>query len=247
MAYILYCITAPQPNLAVLSKGIGGKPVSLIVEDSLAAAASLLPKRELTPTIAHLLACEGVVEAFYRIQAVVPMRFGCIFDKETEIRHFLHEGRTEFHALLSQLKGMVEMGVRVMPRQENGNNSHRVLSERSAAGTDYLETRRDYYAAVEREARNLEEIGRQICTSLSELLVRSREEPRTSAGGGLFSLYFLIQRSSIDAFHRKISQIRPTLCREILVSGPWPPYNFVETRQLQENTQNSTLRRRLQR
>jgi len=239
MAHILYCITAPQPNLAVLSKGIGGKPVSLIVEDSLAAAASLLPKRELTPTTADLLACEGVVEAFYRIQAVVPMRFGCIFDEETEVRRFLHERREEFHALLSQLKGMVEMGVRIMPRQENGNDSHRLLSGRSAAGTDYLAVRRDHYAAVEREARNLEEIGRQIRTLLSELLVQSRQESRTSAGSGIFSLYFLIQRSSIDAFHRKISQIRPTLARGILVSGPWPPYNFVETRQPMKNTRSS--------
>jgi hypothetical protein len=228
MAYILYCITAPQQNLAVLSKGIGGQAVSLIVEGPLAAAASLLPKRELTPTADDLLACEGVVEALYRIQAVVPVRFGCIFDDETEVRHFLHERREEFHALLSQLKGMVEMGVRIMPRQENDNNSHRLLSGRSAAGTDYLAVRRDHYAAVERETRNLEEIGQQICASLSRLLVQSREEPRTSAGGGIFSLYFLIQRSSIDAFHREISQIRPTLARKILVSGPWPPYNFVE-------------------
>lgn len=239
MAQILYCITTPQPNLAVLSKGIGGKPVSLIVEDSLAAAASLLPKRELTPAAADLLDCAGVVEAFYRIQAVVPMRFGCIFDDETEVRHFLHERREEFHALLSQLKGMVEMGVRVIPRQENGNNSHRLLPGRAAAGTDYLAVRRDHYAAVERETRNLEEIGRQIRTSLSELLVQSREESKTSAGGGIFSLYFLIQRSSIDAFHRKISQIRPKLCGGILVSGPWPPYNFVEPTRPMKNTPSS--------
>jgi hypothetical protein len=42
-------------------------------------------------------------------------------------------------------------------------------------------------------------------------------------------------RTSIDVFHREISQIRPTLCRKILVSGPWPPYNFVETRQPMKN------------
>ena len=211
----------------------------MIVEDSLAAASSLLSKRELTPTTAGLLACIGVVEAFYRIQAVVPMRFGCIFDDETEVRHFLQERREEFHALLSQLKGMVEMGVRIMPRQENGNHSHHLQSGRSAAGADYLAVRRDHYAAVERETRNLEEVGRQIRTSLSELLAQSREEPGTPAQGGLFSVYFLIQRSSIDAFHSEISQIRPKLAREILVSGPWPPYNFVEPIQQMKNTPGS--------
>jgi hypothetical protein len=207
----------------------------LIVENSLAGAASLLPKGDLTPTTADLFACERVVEAFYRIQAVVPMRFGCIFDGETEIRHLLEERREEFHALLAQLKGMVEMGVRILPRQENGRDTRRLPSARPAVGTDYLAARREHYAAVERETSNTQAIGRQISASLLGLLVQSREEPRTSAGGGIFSLYFLIQRSSMDAFHRKISLVRPTLCREILVSGPWPPYNFVETARPMQN------------
>jgi hypothetical protein len=245
MAYILYCVTAPQPNLAILSKGIGGKPVSLIVEASLAAAASLLQEHELTPTADDLLAYEAVVEAFYRIQAVVPMRFGCIFDDETAVRHFLHERRSEFHASLIQLKDMVEMGVRLMPNRENNNRSNHPLPGKSATGTDYLAVKRDHYAAIGREAKNLKETALQIRTALSELCLQSREEPGTSVGSGVLSLYFLIQRASINAFHCKISQVRPTLGGEILVSGPWPPYNFVECGPPMENTPTPACRLQL--
>ena len=62
----------------------------------------------------------------------------------------------------------------------------------------------------------------------------SRAAPRSSgersprpATGLLISLYFLTPATYADEFLRKARHIRPPSAAKLLLSGPWPPYNFV--------------------
>lgn len=233
MAYIVYCITAPQNNLAVLSRGMDGMPVSLISESSLTAVASVLPKRDRL-TAFDLSAYAKVVEDFFQQWTVIPMRFGCFFDEESDLRQFLSERKKEFQILLSQLDGMVEMGIRIILSRADCNSSPQVQSCPSASGHDYLATRRAYYASVETEARKLKETGDRVRVALSEWSADNREETRMVEAGHMLSLYFLVRRSSVGAFQQKFSQIRATLGGEALANGPWPPYNFVESVRTEE-------------
>jgi hypothetical protein len=45
--------------------------------------------------------------------------------------------------------------------------------------------------------------------------------------GRVVSLYFLVPRAALNGFREQLGQNLSSQARRYLVSGPWPPYNFV--------------------
>jgi hypothetical protein len=76
-------------------------------------------------------------------------------------------------------------------------------------------------------AERHDELVKTLCQPLSGLFVRRkvelsfREEP-------LLSLYFLVPRTSVESFREATRQCLKDGLTKLLVSGPWPPYNFVD-------------------
>ena len=76
-------------------------------------------------------------------------------------------------------------------------------------------------------AERQDELVKTLCQPLSGLFVRrkvespSREEP-------LLSLYFLVPRTSVECFREATRQCLKDGPAKPVVSGPWPPYNFVD-------------------
>lgn len=227
MAHIVYCVTVPQPNLAVLSKGIREEPISVIVEDSLGAVVSAFFDHGLFPSSSDVLSYGKVIEAFHKVGTVIPMRFGCIFDGAPGVRQMLRERREEFHSLMNHLQGMVEMGVRFTDLRSSSAGCPRPLARLSSTGTAYLAAKKEQYTAIDRSDQELDSLGERIRASLLGLFAQSRTESKRSATDGMFSICFLIPRASVQAFRERIRQSTATASGEILVTGPWPPYNFV--------------------
>jgi len=153
-----------------------------------------------------------------------------------------------YQSLLDELNGCVEMGIRVLffgenrdsgldsPSGPGGPEATRAApppSGRAGSGRAYLAARRSHYAGQERTGGREKRVIERCRQAWAGLFRKFRAEYPSRADfgsslGRLFlSLYFLTPRDSVEPFRRAFRQIGTIPSTKLLLSGPWPPYNFV--------------------
>lgn len=218
MKYLLYGIV--HQHLAGCSPESG---TCLLTAHGLAAAVSAVEEMSSPPSVSSLLAYEKVVEAIHARQAVIPLRYGCVMESESAVIRLLEDHRQEYEALLARLLGMTEMGIRVLWPARAG-----VLPDfPSSPGAAYLVSLRNRYNSANALAPEEARLADQIMGLLSGCSAEQRREVSSSSQGRLVSLYFLTPKTYAEQFRQKARQICPPAEAKLLLSGPWPPYNFV--------------------
>jgi hypothetical protein len=213
-----------------LPAGIGGAPVRLLEEGGLGAAVSWVEPPDLTPNVARVLSYGKVVEALHADRAVLPMRYGCLFGEESQVVELLRVHGEEYAAALRGLDGCVEMGVRILLPTESSVRCPPSGSEiEGASGRAYLTDRAARYAREEEAARALAAVMERLRSALSGLAERTGTDRGVRADGGPSSLYFLVKRGAVESFRQAFRRIERAEPARLLLSGPWPPYNFVAT------------------
>lgn len=222
--------------------GVDGQPVFLIVRNRVGAAVSTIEyAAERIPDISQILAYEKVNEAFHHDHSIIPMRFGCLFDNERQIAGMLKERGNEYRSLLEEIGDCVEMGVRVLISANASNDNSRPLSlqaanckpEAPSSGRDFLAALKVKHAPRERVAKEMAQVVEQCRVTFSGLFVKFKEEyPRHPARQqsefqDLYSLYFLVHRDAVTPFRVAFQALCSGQVNKFLLSGPWPPYNFV--------------------
>jgi hypothetical protein len=98
-------------------------------------------------------------------------------------------------------------------------------------GKGYLQRRREHYEEVDGSAQQEEAVAEQCRTAFAGLFAQCKTErsarAATAFGGRLLSLYFLVERRNLVAFRQVFRRLEQRDSRKMLLSGPWPPYNFV--------------------
>lgn len=244
MKFLLYCIVScsghKQPETLA---GVNGQPVSLIVKNGVAAAVSKIGHAaDYVPDISQILEYKKVVETLHDSHTVIPMRYGCLFENERQIIRMLEGRGYEYQVLLLKLEGCMEMSIRVLI--ENCGSRTVDLTKREEnpivpnlkaipSGRAYLATIKGRYAQHAKITEEMKEVSRQCRSALSGLFVQCKEEylpppnPQTITPS-VYSLYFLVSEESVDRFREKARCIRLNETMKFLLSGPWPPYNFVQ-------------------
>lgn len=236
MSYLLYCIFGSSPHQTTgIPPGVEGQHVFVVAQNGLRAALSELGESGSVPDVSAVLAYEKVVEAFHRHLTVIPMRYGCRFEDSSQAASLLESRREEYEAVLHQIEGMTEMGVHVLLEKSNkqGKRSPEAAPAGSfppfsSSGTGYLAARRQHYLTLDRAALDHRCLVEELCDSLSGLYARSNAKLPSSKDANLLSVYFLMPRGSVEGFRRAARRRCSTEGIKLLVSGPWPPYNFVE-------------------
>ena len=234
--------------------GINGHPVSVVSKNGLSAVISRVTHLDLNPDIPQALVYEKVVESFHRDRTVIPMRYGSTCREESQVVRLLDEHRAQYEGLLRELEGCVEMGIRCllpgnnlrlvpplslsMPAPEPTGTDSAAAGDANRLGHSYLVSRKTCY---EREERLVKENGAVIenCRmALAGLYVQCKTEcspfrnlypPQAGESAicnPMLSLYFLVPRGSVEAFCEVFKKIQAKLLVKLLLSGPWPPYNF---------------------
>jgi hypothetical protein len=72
-------------------------------------------------------------------------------------------------------------------------------------------------------------LAERIAGALGGCHERLRAEASDAAGGRLLSLYFLTPRTSVADFRDRVRRMQLPKGTRLLLSGPWPPYNFVSS------------------
>lgn len=229
---LLYCISdasSPSPDEGL---GLRGARLQRITHGGLAAVVSPVSElsREAAPT-AELLEFERVIRSQHAVADVLPMRFGGVLSGEAAVRAHVDEHRDAYLRSLARVSGCVEMGVRALVSPPPPPVAREDVAKPGLrSGAAYLEARRHRYSAENRL--------RDQCTALEQALLskaaplcrehRTELSPPRPGEPALCSLYFLVPRGEVSAFRAALSSAPGDVPASLTLSGPWPPFNFVD-------------------
>ena len=234
MKHLVYCVLRDaQAARAVVAAGVEGSRVSLMAEDGLAAAFSLVPETCLAPSVPRAAAYAHVVQVFHETATVLPFRYGCFLESAGAVVELLRTRRREFRESLDELDGCVEMGVRVLlSGRDSAMCRKAVHAPNLSSARAYLADRKAHYVRKVGDDEECAAATEQVCQAFKELVVKSEAETSWTDGRRLVSAFFLVPRDNVGRFHKTFRQLQSAGCcagrspQGMLVTGPWPPYSF---------------------
>lgn len=224
----LYGIVSFPPPLFGQVRGLGGSPVFFVPYGNLAAVVSRSPLRPWPVDETQLTLHELVVEEVMGARPIVPVRFNTLFRTEEGILALLDERAQAFRSALERVAGKVEMGLRVLWEPPGGVGAP-VPQEtpNGGPGTEYLNRRlREAQRRAGLRAAG-ERLIREVQALFHPLAVESWLQ-RLPTNRLLFSGAYLVERDRVDAFTERVAEAQEEFPRlSLLLTGPWPPYHFV--------------------
>ncbi len=232
MRQVLYGILRNEAAVSGRVSALAAGPqLRLIASGDLGAAVSATPNAAAGLPDPRIHA--QVVQALHAICAVLPMRHGISFDTEAEVRAILSEHGAQFRRTLDDLQGCGEMGVRAICRARTASPpctgaAHAELSPARA----YLAARQCHYAARDAAAKEVSELVKRTERAFEGLFARSRTESFFLRDHHMLSLHFLVRRDETERFRGAFRRLEQRAPEKLLLTGPWPPYNFASCENL---------------
>jgi hypothetical protein len=180
-----------------------------------------------------------VIESFFDRITVVPFRFETVLEDLLDLELLLKERCDYYKEILRRLDGCAEMGIRAMVHESKAAPA--AASEAGGfpspdepnPGKLFLWSRRIHYADESLLAEKHEEVSAKFRAAFGGLFKEFRSEASrlevkgSDPGAVLISLYFLVPKEHLMSFRHRFDVLESADSSKLLLSGPWPPYNFV--------------------
>ena len=211
---LLYCMTEGEPELDVDALPPGVREAKL---ESLEASGVRCFYAQVEELASHAesfradaLRFHAVLRVILDYATIVPFRFPTMLETRGEIREFLASHAAAYTEDLHRIRGKVQMEVRIKPQG---------TSPEPQSGKEYMDARLG-------ERRALTAHERAVFVAAGELIADWRV--RQEAVG--LRCYALVSREQVAAFEERIRALSPVEGANIMVSGPWPPSEFLHVR-----------------
>ena len=181
------------------------------------------------------VAHERVIERFLSASAVLPMQLFTMFTSDERVAEHVRADRRRIARILKRIDRKVEWGLRLTWDEKAAREKIDRKRPREREGAAYLARKRDILdlnRAQLAEARV--EAGRlykAISREATEALRRTSLERAAPGSRLLLDAAFLVPAAQAAAFRaslRKHSRPLHGYGVAVLLTGPWPPYNFIE-------------------
>lgn len=239
----IYCIIDAEEDIYFGPIGIGeDKPaVTTVNYKDIASVVSTSPIKKYRVSRENSTAHELVVEAAMEDYTVLPVRFSTIAKDETLIQAVLEKRYSEFKDTLSQMKGKVELGVKVTWKEEvifeeilNENQEIRTLRDEIMKSslppekTHWQRMRIGEMVEAAMDAKREEEADR-ILKRLKPYCVDLREN-RLLLDRMILNAAFLVDKSQEAEFDKQVKTLDAEQEHRLIIKyvGPVVPYNFVD-------------------
>lgn len=240
VAWYVYGVVPADASFNPAAEGVASTRVEVVTEGGLAAIVGRVDLDEfgeealrrnledrawLEQTVS---AHDGVLSGAVGMTPLVPLRFGTVFRDETRVRELLGAREAEFTAALERLRGCVELGVKVFLLDEERSEEAKPTS-----GRDYLlqkqRARDATSAALSKALDRVRDLHEYLASIADGARANSPQPPELSGRREpmLLNAAYLVRTEEQPEFVAAAEDHDdPGL--EIVVTGPWPAYNFVE-------------------
>lgn len=234
---------APEPPVA---SGVDGHPVLVHRHAGFSALVSQVPRdrfneQALTERLEDLESVEGlarahdaVLEAALATVTVVPFRLCTVYSSVQALDTTLAREGPALSAALDRLDGTQEWGLKAFLRAPVPASP----AEEAASGTEYLMRKRERRDAAVAGREATETAVAQIHARLTECATAStlsRPHDRRLSGRDtemVLNAAYLVPAEGVAAFRAIVEDLarrHEAEDVELELTGPWPPYHFVET------------------
>jgi hypothetical protein len=179
------------------------------------------------------LAHHAVLAHFGRAGDVLPMRLFTLFDGDDRALAEVAARRPRLRRALRRVANRREWGLRAR-LAAGADRPERADGTRRAPGTRFLLRKRDERTLAQRRAAAARREVERAVRDLGRLADGARRQAATEEAPGsdvLLDAAFLVPMTGSAAFQAAVRRWRTRLRQhgcELTVTGPWPPYNFVE-------------------
>jgi len=182
--------------------------------------------------------------------AVIPMKFGTVFESEGSLQKTLNEKAGQFVSLLSTLKGKEEWGAKLFCNMEKFKDivstmdddviKMRMEIKDKPAGVAYFMKKKIEKLIEKRTELIVDKYVIETHEKLSQRSFRSCLNKLQSRGMTkrkdkmVLNGAYLVEKKKIGGFNREISNLQKGFEKkgfQIELSGPWPSYSFVNLEQ----------------
>lgn len=184
---------------------------------------------------------EMVVEKTMAASAVMPFKFGTVFESEDSLKRMLDQYLDEFRDILKKLEGKREWGVKVFYRCHNAENKNTPVAPKigfeeeasPSSGVAFFERKKQERLTAELRERKINDARGQVYEALgghsAEIRINRLLPPEANGikEEMILNAAFLVDNEKAGAFIDEVEILKeehPAL--EIECTGPWPPYNF---------------------
>ena len=233
-------LPAPLPETGPLRLVEAGDGLWLVVSDAPLArygeAAIEKGLKDLDWVSACAVAHEGVVRHFARRLTTVPMRLFTLFRTDERAQEHVRRSARQLSRVLSRVDGCEEWGVRLFAAP-SPTRPMRTGTTRPDSGRSFLERKRAQQHDTQESLRGASRAALSVIRDLARAARDDRklDVPADAAAKSrlLVDAAFLVRRDARDRFRAalsKASSLGRTRGLRLDVTGPWPPYNFVDAK-----------------
>jgi len=166
-----------------------------------------------------------VVGECFKLSTILPFRFGTTFEDDDALRRSLRSNQRQFTANMERLRGKAEMHLKVLVDDTSKVNN---LALPNSVGKEYLHCLHENAARLrERQTK-----ARSVYTQMHRMFSPLDEDitcKRTDQGKMLIDIAHLIDHRMVEKYQNKYTSASATMKEvQMQISGPWPPYHFVQ-------------------
>ena len=192
---------------------------------------------------AHEQVLEGVLSA----TTIVPLRLCTLYESDDGVRQMLEREQSALTGALTALAGREEWGVKLLV---NPSKLQQVAEGRAVASAGVQQSELDGQSAggayllrrkLERQVREessalisatVERLRAELETFALDMVTRPAQNPELSGlqGRMILNAALLVDADGVDRLQMLAQAIEADygdLGAQVIVTGPWPPYNFV--------------------
>ena len=222
-------------------KGILDEKLFTVMSDQISAVVSNTISAGLTPDRSNAIKYAGVIEILAQQFTLLPMRFGSVMESTDAIGKMLERNYEEIRKNLQQVENKVEYGLKIFcnseklreelkPKQEatiqlKGKHDSEV---KSSIYKDYINKKLKEHRLEELLLAYVDSVIALITSKIDQLNAE-RKFKKIVTETTIIDAVFLLGKEQentligiIDDFKNQFRALN------FVLTGPWPPYNFVE-------------------
>jgi hypothetical protein len=232
-SYYVYAIIPSAVDLPGELRGYHPRPAERLSVGDLTAIVALDASPPAPPTEEQVLAHHQLVTELSELGPVLPVRFGTRFPDRDAVRQSLAGRYDDLRRDMERLAGKSEFGITVLWERNEGEEAPLARTEpgSGASGAAYMSRRLEEYRRERELQRQAVDLCSEIETELGSVAEEVMLDPTPGAGIAVRGSV-LARRGAGGDLRRAVNQLRvrhePL---RFLLSGPFPPYSFVNVGQ----------------
>jgi hypothetical protein len=242
---ILYAIiTSPDSPELLTSrlaeiKGIDGSELAAFSHNGLTTVLGETNRGKVVADTENALAYAKVIDELFRYDAVLPVRYGTLIDSDVAVVTLLEKYGTIFKQNLQRLANKEEFSLKILWDYENGSSKIRQQMEAagvnaqplfsgSSATKEYLLQKVKAHRFENALIVHAEQLIGEI-SLLVELFSPVHHFKKMVSKTMILEGVFLLEKGQKEGFSQAFGQLKNQHeDLRFLLTGPWPPYSFIE-------------------